>query len=148
MKRIILILFLGFFCFAMKAQISTEEIPYSWKRSSNEIMKQPIPIITFSSLDMETIDREDMEDEINGIPPRFGFPHKVDYDLGNSGDWVTLPNGDRYCTGSLVNTTANDNRPLFLTADHCLGGWANNNIKYDAISNPNLNHYSFSLLTD
>lgn len=56
---------------------------------------------------------------------------------------LILVNGNRYCTGSLINTTANDNRPLFLTADHCLGGWANDPVKYDAISNPNLNHWSF-----
>ncbi|MDY0077472.1 MAG: hypothetical protein RBR87_09370 [Bacteroidales bacterium] len=56
---------------------------------------------------------------------------------------LILVNGNRYCTGSLVNTTANDLRPLFLAADHCLGGWANYDIKYDAVTNPNLNHYSF-----
>jgi hypothetical protein len=43
----------------------------------------------------------------------------------------------------LINTTANDFRPLFLTADHCLGGWANDDVKYDAIDNSNLNHWSF-----
>ena len=56
---------------------------------------------------------------------------------------LILVNGYRYCTGSLINTTANDNRPLFLTANHCLGGWANNNTAYDAITNPYLDHYSF-----
>ncbi len=55
---------------------------------------------------------------------------------------LILVNGNRYCTGSLVNTTANDARPVFLTADHCLGGWAND-IKYDAITAPLLNHWSF-----
>jgi hypothetical protein len=55
---------------------------------------------------------------------------------------MILVNGNRYCTGSLVNTTANDRRPLFLTADHCLGGWANS-VKHDAITAPNLSHWSF-----
>lgn len=55
---------------------------------------------------------------------------------------LILVDGNRYCTGSLINTTANDNRPLFLTADHCLGGWANS-VKYDAINHPNITHYSF-----
>ena len=36
---------------------------------------------------------------------------------------LILVNGNRHCTGFLVNTTANDNRPLFMTADHCLMGW-------------------------
>jgi len=56
---------------------------------------------------------------------------------------MILVNGNRYCTGSLINTTCSDDRPLLLTADHCLGGWANNNIKHDAITNPALNHWSF-----
>jgi hypothetical protein len=55
---------------------------------------------------------------------------------------MILVNGNRYCTGSLVNTTANDFRPLFLTADHCLGGWAND-VKYDAATDSLLNHWSF-----
>jgi len=55
---------------------------------------------------------------------------------------MILVDGNRYCTGSLVNTTANDNRPLFLTADHCLGGWAND-VKHDAITAPNLSHWTF-----
>ena len=58
-------------------------------------------------------------------------------------DCLILVNGIRYCTGSLINTTANDSRPIFLTADHCLGGWATANKKYDAISDPNLDHWSF-----
>ena len=55
---------------------------------------------------------------------------------------LILVNGNRYCTGSLTNTTCNDDRPLFLTADHCLGGWANST-KHDAITSPNLPHWSF-----
>ena len=30
--------------------------------------------------------------------------------------------GFRFCTGSLLNSTAQDATPLFLTANHCLGG--------------------------
>lgn len=55
---------------------------------------------------------------------------------------LILVNGNRYCTGSLITTTGNDDIPYFLTADHCLGGWANS-VKHDAISAPNLNHWSF-----
>lgn len=55
---------------------------------------------------------------------------------------LILVNGNRYCTGSLVNTTGNDGIPYLLTADHCLGGWANS-VKHDAISSPNLSHWSF-----
>jgi hypothetical protein len=90
------------------------------------------------------------------------LPELTEADYGDSGscninikcsegqDWQTeknavamiLVNGNRYCSGSLVNTTASDYRPLFLTADHCLGGWAND-VKYDAITDSLLNHWSF-----
>jgi len=51
---------------------------------------------------------------------------------------LILVNGYRWCSGSLVNNTADDCRPLFLTASHCLDG-------YDAVfdNSPNLNHWSF-----
>ncbi|MTI29811.1 GEVED domain-containing protein [Xanthovirga aplysinae] len=55
---------------------------------------------------------------------------------------MILVNGNRYCTGSLVNNTSGDFTPYFLTADHCLGGWANS-VKHDAISAPDLSHWSF-----
>jgi len=41
------------------------------------------------------LQQEDKEDEEKGIPPRFGYRHKVKYDLTNSGVWYTLPNGDK-----------------------------------------------------
>lgn len=33
--------------------------------------------------------------------------------------------GSRFCTGAMINNTAEDGRPLFLTADHC-GIWSGN----------------------
>jgi hypothetical protein len=38
------------------------------------------------SLDMKQHEWEDIEDEVNGIPPRFGYRHKVNYTLDNSGE--------------------------------------------------------------
>ena len=43
------------------------------------------------------------------------------------------------CSGSLVTNTANDCKPLFLTANHCLMG----GIKQDAIVNPDVSGYVF-----
>lgn len=43
------------------------------------------------------------------------------------------------CSGSLVTNTANDCKPLFLTANHCLMG----GIKQDAIINPDVSGYVF-----
>lgn len=293
MKRNKLILacicsFFNLFGLNMYSQISTDELPISFNLKENELKEAKTLSSTkiLPSIDIEKIYQEDLEDDKNGIPPRFGYPHKVEFNLDNSGKWFTLPNGDRiwqlelscpgalsinllydrfwlpegakffaysndkkhtlgaftamnnkegdnakdiqgfatgliygdkvtleyylpkdvkeqgtisiayivqgyryinlpeivqesgfgssgscqvnincsegnnwqneknavalilvngnrYCTGSLINTTVNDSRPLFLTADHCLGGWANSDIKYDAITNPNLPHYSF-----
>jgi len=34
---------------------------------------------------------------------------------------ITLADGSRFCTGALINNTANDSTPYFLTANHCTG---------------------------
>ena len=281
---LLLFAFCFFSVFSSYGQLSTREEPISFKReipalTLNETTQKIMP-----SLDMAKIEQEDKEDEENGVPPRFGFSHKVSFNLDNSGEWIELENGDkiwrlsiycpnalsinlsydrfwipdgaklfvysndkkhsigaftsnnnkggsredlrgfatgmvygntitveyyvpnfiedigiisiayiihgyryiqlpekeragfgqsqscipnvncdndaeiqkqknavalvlvnneRYCTGSLLNTTANDNTPYFLTANHCLGGWANEWVQYDAIDNPYLDHFSF-----
>ena len=35
---------------------------------------------------------------------------------------ITLGNGTRFCTGSLLNNVTNDETPYFLTANHCIEG--------------------------
>jgi hypothetical protein len=47
---------------------------------------------------------------------------------------LILVNGNRHCTGSLINNTNNDQYPYFLTANHCLGGYS---------AGANLNHWTF-----
>lgn len=39
---------------------------------------------------------------------------------------LIVVNGNAACSGALVNNTAEDSTPYFLTADHCLGGNVNN----------------------
>lgn len=56
---------------------------------------------------------------------------------------LILVNGNRYCTGSLINTTDFSQKPYLLTANHCLGEWANNDIQHDATYLPDLDYYSF-----
>lgn len=260
-----------------KAQLSTNEKPISFNRESElaVISRSSIPIVTTPQLDMEKIAKEDEEDELYDMPPRFGYSHFVNYDLDNSGTWFELPNGDKlwqlevvcpgalsvnfcydkfwvpeggkffvyskdrkhtigaftsrnnkgdrenirgfatgliygdnvvleyyqpkevtadaiisitkvvhgyrfigyggsgdcmvnvncyegqnwqnekkavamiivhgnsFCTGSLINTTDLSQKPYLLTADHCLGDWANNYIKYDAEFLPDLDHFTF-----
>ena len=88
MKRIILTCtFFGFFLCAVKAQISTEEQPYSWGK--REITIESIPVTTMPFLDMATIEEEDLENEGLPVPFRFGFPHDVNFSLTNSGSWKT-----------------------------------------------------------
>lgn len=79
------------------AQLSTLEPPvsFSLKGQMTEISRGACQKVTTPSLDMAKIEAEDKEDEINDVPPRFGFPHIVSYDLKNSGTWYKLPNGDK-----------------------------------------------------
>ncbi len=50
---------------------------------------------------------------------------------------MILVNGERLCTGSLIQTTSVNNAPVFLTANHCIQGYG------DAVSSPSLNNWSF-----
>ncbi|MDC0303773.1 PKD domain-containing protein [Flavobacteriales bacterium] len=60
---------------------------------------------------------------------------------------IIIVGGSGSCTGAMVNNTAEDGTPYFLTADHCLGGNTNNwSFKFDYESTgctnagaPNLN---------
>ena len=38
---------------------------------------------------------------------------------------LTIVGGNHWCSGALINNTLEDGRPLFLTANHCLGNPAN-----------------------
>ncbi|MEL6988226.1 MAG: trypsin-like peptidase domain-containing protein, partial [Bacteroidota bacterium] len=49
---------------------------------------------------------------------------------------LLLVNGFRFCTGYLMNNTAQDCRPLVMTANHCSS-------PYDAVNNPNANNWTF-----
>jgi parallel beta-helix repeat protein len=89
----------------VRGQISTNELPVSF--SLDESIELLGEMKSLPVLDMEQIQQEDLEDEQNGIPPRFGYRHQVSYNLNNSGHWTTLPNGDKiwqmeiYCPNAL-----------------------------------------------
>lgn len=95
-RIIILLVCLCFFPNA-KAQISTNEKPISFNTDLKLIVisKSSTPIVTMPKLDMAKIAKEDEEDELYDMPPRFGYPHIVNYNLNNSGTWFELPNGDK-----------------------------------------------------
>ena len=80
----------------MLGQITTQEDPISFRMvipvsfNMNERTQKKMPAI-----DLARILKEDMEEEELGFPPRFGYKHRVNYTLENSGEWITLPNGSR-----------------------------------------------------
>ena len=76
-------------------QTSTREEPVSLTREipALKINEQTQKIMPF--LDMQKIEQEDAEDNLNGIPPRFGYPHETNFTLENSGEWIELPDGNK-----------------------------------------------------
>jgi len=99
---------------------------------------------TMPILDMEKVREEDENDDRDGVPPRFGYPHNVNFNLTNSGAWTSLPNGDRiwqlsiHCPDALsVNLLYDqfwlpDGAKLFLyTSDreHTIGAFTSRNNK-------------------
>ncbi len=93
MKRVIFLSITIFFCCQLTyTQIHINRIPFS---SRNYINSSIIPKKELPELDIASLLAEDVLDEQNGIPPRFGYAHEVDYDLKNSGIWKQLPNGDK-----------------------------------------------------
>lgn len=57
---------------------------------------------------------------------------------------LILVNGERYCSGSLINASDLSQKPYFLTANHCLNVWENDTYHiYDAETSPNLDNYTF-----
>ncbi len=84
------------------AQISTNEIPPSFEEN---IKIENIPVITMPALNFEIINEEDSIDNLNGLPPRFGYDFDVNINMENSGTWIDLPNKKReaVATGNLLS---------------------------------------------
>lgn len=48
------------------------------------------------TVDIDALTNDDaVRDQFKGHPFRFGYNHMVNYNLSNSGEWTTTPNGDR-----------------------------------------------------
>lgn len=73
-------------------------------------------------------DSGDCNQDVNcDITPAGSDPfniNQVKEDVKKSGALILVNNGG-WCSGALVNNTANDGAPLFLTANHCLDGRQN-----------------------
>lgn len=94
-------------CCVVHGQISTDETPISFRTNVPVLERSDRTMKSFSSLNMKKIEQEDMEDESNGRPPRFGYKHEVNYNLENSGEWIELTDGSKLwrltisCQGAL-----------------------------------------------
>lgn len=47
---------------------------------------------------------------------------------------ILISGGSSFCSGALINNTANDGKPYFLTADHCYSNPANWSFRFEWIS--------------
>lgn len=92
MKRLYIILFAILIGTCTFAQLSTNEKPLCIDMREHN---KSLPAVKMPELDVQQIVKEDEADEANGVPPRFGYPHEVNYNLNNSGVWKELPNGDK-----------------------------------------------------
>ena len=73
------------------AQVTNEGKPISWKLGVEGV--NPIQLPEF---DLKKLQNEDeINDQRDDIPWRFGYEHSVSYGLDNAGVWETLPSGDR-----------------------------------------------------
>lgn len=94
LKLILSLILLPVLCYS---QLSTNEAPVSWTSQDVSLQKQTpdIPQIVVSRLNIDKLQQEDLMDEQNGIPPRFGYPEKVTINLEDEGVWQALSDGSR-----------------------------------------------------
>ncbi len=82
------------FTFACFAQVSFGGKP--WAQHGEKLGLPAPPTFQLPALDVESLLQEDLQRAAQGNKrERFGVNHVTDLDLGNSGVWSTLSNGDR-----------------------------------------------------
>lgn len=93
MRRIITI-FLLLLAVTLQAQVTNQGKPKSWELKN--IQFEQVDPIEMPSFDLKAIQAEDKANEgRKDIPWRYGYEFMVDYNLNNSGNWQTLPDGSR-----------------------------------------------------
>jgi hypothetical protein len=95
MKRFIVYFIILTILTNASAQISTHEKPISFKFNIDNVTKNSTIHKVLPEISLKRLQEEDMSDEENGLPPRFGYKHQVNFDMQNSGEWTTLPSGDK-----------------------------------------------------
>ncbi len=86
------------------AQYSIGGTPYSFTNSS--IITTPVSFQMMPAVDVDALKAQDLINDQNKGPFRFGFNHLVNFNLTNSGNWTTLPNGDRLWQLGIKSTGA------------------------------------------
>lgn len=95
MRNIIYLISLVFCVSNIYAQKKDNSIPESIKLGLNDYNTLISTKKLLPSLNLTALAVHDQQDEQNGLPPRFGYPVDVNYNLTNSGIWKDLSNGDR-----------------------------------------------------
>lgn len=78
---------------SLNAQLSTYEKPPSYSMKSELLKYDDKNIKVMPPIDLAKLLEEDKEEEAHGLPPRFGFKHKVNLNTENSGQWYKLDDG-------------------------------------------------------
>ncbi|MCH2218231.1 MAG: secretion system protein Por, partial [Flavobacteriales bacterium] len=93
MYKLLTLISLTLICSLGFAQNIPDEIkPPSWKHR----LKKDVPAHVMPEFNLQKLKEEDAKNDLDKSKPwRFGFVHNVSHNLTNSGEWTTLPNGDR-----------------------------------------------------
>ena len=91
-KKIILltIVFCAIYPQSVMAQINIGGEPISYRQS----FSVDAPVVVMPKIDLAEIQKEDLQDEANGLPPRFGVAQESNFNINNSGVWEVLPNNE------------------------------------------------------
>ncbi len=91
MKKILVLVFGLTLINIVNGQVTGEDAPVSW---SEELEVQNIPTVQLPKVNVEKLKAEDLINDKQAKPWRFGFKHDVNYGFGD-GIWTVLANGDR-----------------------------------------------------
>lgn len=105
MKRTILLTITYFLSFYCIAQVTNEGTPLSWSLAKNKL--SAVKAIKLPKVDLNKLKAEDeINDKIKTKPWRFGFKHKVDFGIKNSGSWTKTNDGGRIWKALFVSEGA------------------------------------------
>lgn len=92
--KTLLLLLISSLYFTLNAQQSLGGEPFSFSQSTlfEDIA---IPSLTIEKPNLDKLQTQDIQSEKDGKPLRYAVFQSVQWGLNNTGEWTTLPNGDR-----------------------------------------------------